>query len=49
MDIKELFEKKPKLKLTTNLCLPNQTMELMGGKWKSYYYLIDAKKDTAIA
>jgi DNA-binding HxlR family transcriptional regulator len=22
-------------------------MELIGGKWKSVYYLIDAKKDTA--
>ncbi len=48
MDRKELFEKKPMIKLHDKLfpCPTSAAMELIGGKWKSVIlmHLIDRKK-----
>lgn len=48
MDRKELFEKKPLIKLHDKLfpCPTSAAMELIGGKWKSVIltHLIDGKK-----
>ena len=48
MDRKELFEKKPMIKLHNKLfpCPTSAAMELIGGKWKSVIlmHLIDRKK-----
>lgn len=48
MDRKELFEKKPLIKLHDKLfpCPTSAAMELIGGKWKSVilHHMIDGKK-----
>jgi len=48
MDKKELFEKKPKIKINgkVSTCPTSAAMELIGGKWKSVIltHLIDDKK-----
>ena len=48
MDRKELFEKKPKIKINNKIswCPTSAAMELIGGKWKSVIltHLISGKK-----
>ena len=48
MDRKELFDKKPKIKINDKIsfCPTSAVMELIGGKWKSVIltHLIDNKK-----
>ncbi len=48
MDRKELFEKRPKIKINGKIffCPTSAAMELIGGKWKSVIltHLIDSKK-----